>query len=312
MSYDTDDAVLDELKQALTQQLSPGWHSVEANWAQVGESPYPLGMTVIGGESQGDSNLPEGINSLFEDLRGRIAEREELWPISLTVIISDRIPQAGIHANFHERIIVPADDSSELRPISGDELRPSAEDWRRELELHPRADEQIPDWWRKIVETGSTDYEPELPTWMGRPMPQSIDDAEAMPRDLLGPMDWLKRTAGYRDLIDPLRAPIFNVVREASPGELDAIFGKRGISAQNDAQRRLAETATQQITNLIDSIPENDASEMVFVWQGRMRMPHTNSTGEKLRDEARQAAKFLAFQMVRARFGGLPPNWHEK
>lgn len=312
MTIDPNAPVLLRIRKILSDGLAPGWDAIVAEWAQVGDSTYPQDFMVLGVPSLDGSRVPDEVSELFGQLRGMLAEDSGIWPLSITLFMREEYTDAGIDANYSHQVIVLDEGQSFSRPIPASDIRPTAEDWRRELELHPRRDEDIPEWWRQILVEGMSDFVPSLPSWMGRSMPQSIEDAREMPSDLLGPMHWMLDSPGFRDLFDPLRHRIFDLAEKLSADERDALFGRKGIAAQSNLHARLAREAVAGIGHEIDRIPEEDGLDMVYLWEGRMKLPHTDSRGQILREEIREAAVFQARQVITSRFGELPSHWHVK
>ncbi|MFW6600294.1 hypothetical protein ACQBAU_09785 [Propionibacteriaceae bacterium Y2011] len=65
---------------------------------------------------------------------------------------------AGADLNFAGRIVFDAaGNPAETRALTAEEVRPTAEQWRRELTDHPRSPEHVPSWWQAIADGDDAD-----------------------------------------------------------------------------------------------------------------------------------------------------------
>src|SRR5690606_18831010 len=149
------------------------------------------------------------------------------------------------------------------RVLTEAEVRPTRDEWARELELYPRPAERVPDWWRSILSGDVAGAAPQLPDWFGEPMPQSLDDAESCPRIILRKCERRLEGEGYAAIVDDLVAAIHATARTLPAAELDALFGRNGRAAQADAQQRLAEAATEAIAPRLAERSADEAEGMI-------------------------------------------------
>ncbi|MGD7705507.1 hypothetical protein [Microlunatus sp. Y2014] len=231
-------------------------------------------------------------------------------PFSLTFYVSVDGEVAGADLNFAGRIVFDAaGNPAETRALTAEEVRPTAEQWRRELTDHPRSPEHVPSWWQAIADGDDGAYEPSMPSWFGGPMPQSLDEAAAQAKLLVPKFEGLLHFVGYAAIADELVRSIHATARTLRLGELDAIFGRRGRGAQEAAQARLAATAVGTITPLLAERTAAERDEMIRAWHGHSRDdgPDTTMTSD---EQLRVAVTRVAERIVARRFGTLPKNWH--
>jgi len=308
------DQALAAIRAEMIRVLPPDWYRAGLEWAEVGGTAYELDFYSDGFDPRDESarRFPPTFTPLMRDVRAALAEETGQWAIALTVNIAEYAETASLTPNFDHRLVIGPDDRAAgvYDAFSDEEVRPSAQEWKRELELHPRDPSDIPDWWKAIVETGSAAVVPEMPQWFDGPMPQSIEDAERGTRDASPGNELILTHPGYKELVEPLRPAIFDAARRRSPQELDALFGRDGKAAQLDVQRAIASDAVRD-SNAVASLSDEDVYNLIFMYRQRVKRPRPERDEPGLREEAVEAAELLARIMVAGRFGQLPLTWYK-
>ncbi|GGA56594.1 hypothetical protein GCM10011490_03040 [Pseudoclavibacter endophyticus] len=300
------------VRQELLAALPPTseWDNVSVEWTHVGGTEYVTPINVLGYGRAWSVATPSGLSSRLLALKRFLATPDRGAPVALAVFVSSEGVDAGIDMNFDRRVILDTTGAPAYnRPLGAEEVRPTRDEWVRELELHPRSADRVPDWWRSILAGGDTGTRPQLPDWFGDPMPQSLEEAESSPRVILPKFERLLEREGYADIVDDLVAAIHAEARALPATELDAIFGRNGRAAQTQAQQRLAEAATEAISPRLAERSADEAAGMIRSWHkiSRASGPDPDlDTGAQLR----VAVAGFAGRIIMRRFGTLPKDWH--
>lgn len=328
MTTERVDELLDQMAAHLHAELPPGWDSALLEWGEVADVAHLRHLTVLGQGVAGRRRIPEAVPSLLRSIADELAD-ERGRPIWFELTFSEHEPGVGFSADKDRRLIL--DEQGEWasnRGLGESETRPTAVDWARELELHPREAQYVPDWWRQVVQTGVAARPAELPLWFGRPMPQTLADARAAERRVLPRENAVLAAPGYSELAAELEQRIFESAEQCDARTVDALFGRAGIAAQAAARRELVTAAARATLPSAGRLPLWAASRMLWTWCGAARRPRpahiarqldgevaladaarTDPDARAMMDDLEPALAFLATSMARRRFGELPRDW---
>lgn len=286
------------------------WDHVAIDYGQVGEWEVCSALQLFGYGYAEDLPAPAELLVPMRELRQLLVHPERGAPIGLTFHLSSEVPGLGLDLNLADRLIY--DDAG--RPAYTAALpealvRPTREDWRRELQDHPRTPQNVPAWWAALIGGGPGDALPAMPSWFGGPMPQTLADAEAATRVVVPKFQSLLNVEGYARIVDPLVARIHELARMRGTETLDAIFGRSGLAAQTAAQRDLAREAVAEIEPQIASLTPDQAAEVVAYWHGNSRDGGPDADQQPA-VQLRVAVERFAARVVARRFGALPKNWY--
>ncbi|MGO2111392.1 MAG: hypothetical protein ACTH31_07240 [Pseudoclavibacter sp.] len=300
------------VRQEVLTALPPAseWDNVSLGWVHVGGSEYVTSITVLGYGRSWSVPTPPGLSPRLHELKRFLATPDHGAPIAFEVFVSSEGVDAGVDWNFDRRVVLDATGArADNRELGETEVRPTRDEWARELDLHPRPAERIPDWWRSLLEGEDAGARPQLPDWFGGPMPQSLDDAESAPRIILPKFERLLEREGFADIVNDLVAAIHAEARALPATDLDAIFGRSGRAAQVEAQQRLAEAATDAISPRLAERGADEAVGMTRAWHKLSRATGPDPALDTAA-QLRVAVSGFATRIVMRRFGNLPKDWY--
>ena len=304
------ETTLEQLNRAVHDVMPPNWYRLHLEWASIGGTDYFIehDVEVHDGRIYEGYLLPAVVTSQLHQLRAVIAEERGIWPLSLLVTFQHG-SRAGVLVNEHGEVDLNASGkAAERQIVPTEEQRPTIDEWRRELHLHPRDEATLPDWWRERVNGIPRQRMPELPSWMGRPMPQTLADAEAIPERVTPGQAWIERDPGYAEILEAVVAPLMSRARRCSDDELDALFGRRGCAAQQAQRRALAETVVSRGLTALESVP---AGAIMAALRQRARLLRIDEP-EDTPESRKELVIYVASNVLTCRFGKLPLNWPVK
>lgn len=286
------------------------WDRIHIEWATIASADYAI-STELEADDGGLETLTLAANVAEElrALRAAVAKAQNgLWPLSLLVTLQAG-SKPGLNVNNDgELILDPQGADAERKLLAPEDIRPTVDEWRRELELHPRTEEQLPEWWKQRLVGIQRSGQPAFPSWLGREMPQTIADAEAITERVLPAQPWIERDPGFSHVLDAVEVPLMDAARSLTAPEQDAIFGRQGRRAQQDQRTALARTVIPVGLAALDALPADTVQDALDQWGRTMRKPNPVDSS----DTRTELVLFVARNFLSCRFGSLPLNWPVK
>ncbi|MBO2450899.1 hypothetical protein J4573_27645 [Actinomadura barringtoniae] len=134
LGFEGQSEIVSDITTTLLTLLPEGWLRLQIDYRAVGDNVAGDGLLFLDGQRVAGVDLPEEIHDRFAALRKGMAHPERGTWFQTTYWLE----QPGSASITYEWQEMPAWDPP-----------PSAEDCARELELHPRSADAVPDWMRE-------------------------------------------------------------------------------------------------------------------------------------------------------------------
>ncbi|GGA56565.1 hypothetical protein GCM10011490_03020 [Pseudoclavibacter endophyticus] len=135
-----------------------GWVMSYITWARVVNATSRDLIAVRDDGSEVYLAFPEPLSERIAAYREALSDPEGGWPIAIEMRM-DAHGSAQMRVVWNDRVWFGLHPGAPLQPNPDPTVPevPNAEMWRLELELHPRAADRVPDWWRSLIELGDAD-----------------------------------------------------------------------------------------------------------------------------------------------------------
>lgn len=221
-----------------------GWVSSHIVWSRIVNATMRELALVRDDGTETLLAFPDPLSDRIAAYREALSDPEGGWPTALEMRMNAR-GEAQMRVIWNDRVWFGFHPGAPLQPSSDPtaEEVPTPEMWRLELDLHPRADDRIPEWWRAIVagdggsasasapRTGADAQATSSARAPMRPAATSIDEALAAPVSLPAAHRVMDGAWGWDRVYEHANTAVVEALRATDEASRSALFG-------DDAQAR--------------------------------------------------------------------------
>lgn len=227
-----------------------GWARSHIVWSRIVNSTMRELLLVRDTGTEELLAFPDALSDRIAAYRDALADPAGGSPTALEMRMNAQ-GEAQMRIIWNDQVWFGFHPGAPLQPSPdplADEI-PTPEMWRLELEMHPRAADRIPDWWRAII---ARDGEP-APTPQARadaraaaPTATSLDDALDAPVRLPAAHRVMAGAWGWDRVYEQVNEAVVDALRGTDASTRAALFGT-DAGARDDALDALTRTATSAL-----------------------------------------------------------------
>lgn len=260
MTNDDPTALLDDLRDALIARLPDDWSNAAISWFDLGGRRAPAVARLSGFRSARDEPLTSGEQALLDRVVEALTTGRGA-PISIELFIDRREPGVGLDVNRDRRVVVDA-QGRDVDPdgAARDAVFPTPDEWRAELERHPRPADAIPAWWSRLIGAAPT---------ADAGVAATVDAALEGETRLTARLEPLRPLPGTGTFLRQLDAWVVDRIRSLDAEALASLAGRSGHDAQARERDAIATEAAERTVNPPRMAKVGVIAELLDAWHAR-------------------------------------------
>lgn len=217
-----------------------GWTDSRLTWSRVVNSVWRQVTLIWDDGAASDGPFTEELARAMEQLQDAFGAVGQPRPMSFTLHLTNQ-GQMTLRASWNDRVWFGHHHDAPFMPPTDPQIDiiPTDEMWARELELHPREADMIPDWWRDLLALRGTSV---LSARVGgQQHRRTRDELLEAPVHLTPIQKAVQQGWGWADVFDQLNASVTSELATAD----DALI-ERLLAGDTEARELIEAHALQQ------------------------------------------------------------------
>lgn len=260
------------------------WTRSRVIWSRVVNAQFQeLTLVTADGQTMLGQVSPE-LQAAMNDYREAVSDPKGGWFTALEMTLS-REGEMQLHVIWNDQVWFGMHPDAPLQPPTDPEAGqiPTPEMWARELELHPRDEDRIPEWWKAQLAIARGEASPDTTATVGEPAQTAADQgsesslpavksvAEALraPVRLPASFAMMPGAWGWDRVADDVNTAVTGAIEKLGQDAQERLFGSDAQASQQarDELIRTAKTNLREAT--FDQWAAGTAVRLLREWNSR-------------------------------------------